>query len=132
MKSKLMSFSGLMRRSALAVPLATALLAVSGCAQVQHPPKAPAAVDDSAITSLIQTSFNDNQALKSACIRVESLYGVVLLSGITQNAQQKQKAQMLAERVTGVKAVHNDLVIASEYTTLPTEPNCRKASSFRI
>lgn len=118
--------------SSKAVIKAGILLALSGCAIVQNPPTTSASVDDLAIESLIQVRFGDSQELTAACIQVDSLYGVVLLSGVAQSAQQKLRAQMLAEQVTGVRAVHNELVVASEHNALPTSPNCRMTSSFGI
>jgi len=103
------------RTGTFAVGLACATLINSGCAinnprsgaANDHQQVAVTNIDDHAITMTIQANFTQNSVLAKANITVESLYGVVLLSGLVQSQLEKTTAQNLAENVDGVKAVHN-------------------------
>ncbi len=103
------------RTGTFAVSLACVTLINSGCAV--HNPHSVAAtpnqhvevtqVDDHLITMTIHAHFTQNSVLAKTNITVESLYGVVLLSGLVKSQLEKTTAQNLAENVDGVKAVHN-------------------------
>jgi osmotically-inducible protein OsmY len=103
------------RTGAVAVSLAVLTLLNAGCAVNshqpvavnRHQPVAVAHVDDHAITMTIQVNFSQNNLLAQSNITVESLYGVVLLSGMVKTQVEKTTAQNIAENVDGVKTVHN-------------------------
>lgn len=105
------------RTGTFAVSLAFIALINSGCAVNSdqavalnpHQPGAVRQVDDHVITMTIQKHFSQNSVLAKSNITVESLYGVVLLSGMVKTQLEQTTAQTLAEHVEGVKAVHNAL-----------------------
>ena len=107
------------RTGVVAVILAFITLINAGCAVnshqsvavSHHQPVAVIHVDDHAITMTIQVNFSQNNLLSQSNITVESLYGVVLLSGMVKTEVEKTTAQTLAENVDGVKAVHNAIEI---------------------
>lgn len=64
-------------------------------------------VSDAEIETRLQDIFQEIESLESVEIDVTS--GVVTLSGITANADAAARAETLAERVTGVVAVENEI-----------------------
>lgn len=68
-------------------------------------------IDDAAITSSIKTRFFDNKQVDASSIRVETLNGVVQLSGFAKNAMEKSTAESIASDVKGVKSVRNEIAV---------------------
>ena len=74
-----------MRASIIAVVVVLTQLTTTGCAVMHHQQTAPATqISDRAIASAIKTRHAERQDLSLTCITVESLYGVVLLSGFVK------------------------------------------------
>jgi len=91
-------------------------VAGSGCAVMSAQPAATqraaaTPIDDRAITAAIMSRQAESSDLMSDGIVVETLYGVVLLTGVAESERQRAAAQRIAEQVAGVKAVHNKIVI---------------------
>lgn len=103
-----------MRANYLRFSVAVAVLVISGCAASPGKHTNHIQIDDKVITSSIHKRHAESTVLKQSHIIVETLYGVVLLTGETQTYQQKMTAQRLAEQVEGVKAVHNQIRTDSE------------------
>lgn len=99
-----------MRESVIAVGMAFVVLTATGCAITPGPETASADVEDKAITSAIKARHAERDVALTG-ISVETLYGVVLLSGFANSPQEKMAAQNLAGQVDGVKAVHNEILI---------------------
>src|SRR5690606_11541030 len=104
----------------------------SGCAVKRDQETAGVYVDDKIITSMITARHAQSQEVATSCITVETLYGVVLLSGYAKSPQEKITAQHIAGQVDGVKAIHNEIVIQPDHTGPHTVPSCRATSGFRI
>ena len=68
-------------------------------------------LDDSVITTKVKTALIGNPVTKARQINVETLKGVVQLSGFVDNADEKAEAGRVAAQVSGVNDVHNDLAI---------------------
>lgn len=66
-------------------------------------------VSDSAITSKVKLAVLRAKDLRSADVHVETIAGVVRLSGEVDNAKQAARVAQLAGRVKGVKKVENKL-----------------------
>ena len=94
-----------------AAMLAIALLIASGCAVTRGQETVGAYIDDSTITTQIKARFVDNTQVSAAAISVETLKGVVLLSGFAKNATEKTTAEKIARGVNGVKSVKNEISI---------------------
>ena len=94
-----------------AAMLAIALLTASGCAVTRGQETVGAYIDDSTITTQIKARFVDNTQVSAAAISVETLKGVVLLSGFAKNATEKTTAEKIARGVNGVKSVKNEISI---------------------
>ena len=99
-------------RSTIAATLAICALAVtSGCAVHRGQESVGGYIDDAAITTSVKARFIDNNDVDAASIKVETLNGVVMLSGFAKNAEEKATAERIARGVDHVKSVKNELTI---------------------
>ena len=73
--------------------------------------KAGVAIDDTAITSEVKAAIFAEPGLKTLQISVDTVKGVVTLSGSVDSLQSSDRAKTLAAAVTGVKEVENRLVL---------------------
>ena len=102
--------SNLLISTMTAVVLATA---ATGCAVTRHQETTGAYVDDSVVTTRVKTKFAEDKDVSAMAIHVETLNGVVQLSGNAKSMEEKQRAGELARSVKGVVDVHNDIIVAS-------------------
>ena len=93
-----------------ALALAAALTA-SGCAVSRGQQTMGGYVDDSAITAQVKSGFVSNKEVAAASIKVETLGGVIMLSGFAKNETEKASAETVAKNVKGVKSVENKIVV---------------------
>lgn len=68
-------------------------------------------IDDSVLTAKVKAALIGNPTTKARQINVETLRGVVQLSGFVDSAKEKDEATEVAKSVTGVKDVHNELEV---------------------
>lgn len=94
-----------------AVIAAVALLTVSGCAVSRDQETVGAYVDDAGITTQVKARLLDNKDVAGTSISVETLNGVVMLSGFAKSANEKATAESIARQVNGVKSVKNQIVV---------------------
>lgn len=87
-------------------------------------------VEDKVITSMIKARHAESNAVAATTISVETLYGVVLLSGFATSLQEKVTATNLAMQVDGVKAVHDEIVIQPEATDREAAAPSRTTTPF--
>ncbi len=92
---------------------ATALALGSGCAVVRDQQSVGSYVDDATITSRVKTKFAEDSTVSAMAIGVETLQGVVQLSGFAKTADERSMAERLARGVAGVQSVKNDIVVRS-------------------
>ncbi len=100
-----------MRTTLAAIVSAVALLTVTGCAVTRDQQTVGAYIDDTTITTQIKSRFFEDKAVAGSSISVETLNGVVLLSGFAKNTTEKTTAESIARKVNGVKSVRNEIVI---------------------
>ena len=72
--------------------------------------KAGVALDDAAITAAVKAAIFAEPGLKSLQISVDTVNGVVTLTGSVDTMANSNRAKNLAEGVSGVKEVKNHLV----------------------
>lgn len=75
--------------------------------------KAVQAVDDTAITAAVKAGILAEPGLKVLQIGVDTVNGIVTLSGSVEEADSVKKAAQIASGVQGVKSVDNRLVVNS-------------------
>jgi osmotically-inducible protein OsmY len=73
--------------------------------------KAAIAVDDASITAMVKTAVLAEPGLKSLQIGVDTVNGVVTLSGTVDTPEMKDRATNVAQGVNGVQAVIDNLAI---------------------
>jgi hyperosmotically inducible protein len=66
---------------------------------------------DSAITAKIKSKYLVEKNLSSFKISVETKDNTVILSGFVDTAEQKARAEKIAQSVEGVKSVNNALIV---------------------
>jgi len=96
----------------LVAAAAAATLALGpGCAVVRDQQTIGSYVDDTTITTRVKAKFAEDQTVSAMAIGVETLKGVVQLSGFAKSADERAMAERLARGVPGVVAVKNDIAI---------------------
>ena len=91
----------------LAAIVATAGLL--GCASTRTTESTGQYFDDTAITAKVKTAIYEQPGLKSAEINVETVKGVVHLSGFVSSQERVKVAIATARNVKGVMSVKNDM-----------------------
>lgn len=87
------------------------LLSLASCAMFEGRETAGQYVDDATITSKVKSAFVADKKVKAMEINVETMQGVVQLSGFVDTPAADARAVQLANNVTGVKSVKDDIII---------------------
>jgi osmotically-inducible protein OsmY len=82
---------------------------IAGCAGGAKHESTGEYLDDSVLTTKVQTSILGDSRLKLMQINVETYKGIVQLSGFVDSASASARAAELARTVKGVKSVNNSL-----------------------
>jgi len=103
----------LYRGLAVLVPVLTLTMVggvATGCSTNQS---ATEQIDDASITASVKAKFATDDDVKAHNIDVDTVNGVVTLTGIVNSAAEKAEAARLAADVDGVRRVTNNLQIKS-------------------
>jgi hyperosmotically inducible protein len=92
---------------ALLLPV-LAFTLITGCA-TNRPPDAQ--LDDAAITASVKSKFATDPDVSMLNIDVDTVNGIVTLTGMVDSATEKAKAGQLAAGTDGVRRVTNNLQI---------------------
>jgi hyperosmotically inducible periplasmic protein len=90
---------------------AVALVAGTGCSVMRDQQSVGSYVDDTTVTTRVKAKFAEDPVVSAMAISVETLKGVVQLSGFAKSALEKADAERLARAVFGVQSVKNDIVV---------------------
>ncbi|MFI5337421.1 MAG: BON domain-containing protein [Opitutales bacterium] len=82
-----------------------------GCASTRTSDSTGEYVDDTVITTKVKSALLGDDVVKSFEISVETVKGVVQLSGFVNTSAQKAAADKDASAVHGVKEIHNNLIV---------------------
>jgi hyperosmotically inducible periplasmic protein len=94
---------------------AFALVALlASCAMFEGRETAGQYVDDTTITTKVKAEILGDPSLKVLQINVETMQGVVQLSGFVDSRQSENKAVDIAQRVSGVRSVKDNLVVPTK------------------
>jgi osmotically-inducible protein OsmY len=107
----LWSFIMQIKTTLVAAMMAVALLTTAGCAVTRGQETVGAYVDDSGITTLIKARMAESKLVSATSISVETLNGVVMLSGFAKSATEKSAAENIARGVNNVKSVKNEIAV---------------------
>lgn len=94
----------------LSLPLGT-ITGLTGCAGDQYNRSTGEYIDDKGISTRVKGALNDNPEYKFNDVNVTSFKGTVQLSGFVSSTDQKKKAGEIAEHVSGVHGVENNITI---------------------
>ncbi|MFY9511718.1 MAG: BON domain-containing protein [Rubrivivax sp.] len=101
-------------RYALAALLAASTLAaLGGCAVARDQQTVGSYVDDTTLTTRIKAKFAADKTVSAMSINVETLKGVVQLSGFAKTGEERATAERLARDTSGVVGVRNDILVRS-------------------
>ena len=99
-------------KSFLATSVALACVGfIVGCASTPTSESTGQYVDDAVITTRVKSALLGDDAVKSFAVGVETMKGVVQLSGFVNSSAQKSAAGRDAAAVPGVKSVKNNLIV---------------------
>lgn len=87
------------------------ILSLASCAMFSGRETAGEYVDDTVITSKVKSAFISDPVVKAMQVNVETMKGVVQLSGFVDSKTAEDRAVELAQGVNGVKAVRNDIIV---------------------
>ena len=97
---------------ALAFAALTGLTLIgTGCSVIRGQETAGSYVDDSATTAAIKAKFVEDKVVSASSINVETLNGVVQLSGFARSAAEKSQAEQIARSSRNVRSVRNDIIV---------------------
>lgn len=82
-----------------------------GCAVTREQSTVGQYVDDTTITTRVKAKFAEDKTVSAMSIGVETLRGVVQLSGFAKSESERVQAGELARTTPGVTAVRNDIVL---------------------
>ncbi|MDP1532051.1 MAG: BON domain-containing protein [Rubrivivax sp.] len=91
--------------------LTASLLTMGGCTVMRGQSTVGQAVDDSAITTQVKARFAESPVVSALAISVQTVHGVVQLSGFAKNASERTTAESIARQVPNVKSVKNDIIV---------------------
>jgi hyperosmotically inducible periplasmic protein len=97
----------------IAAMSAVTLIAGAGCAVTRGQETVGAYVDDTALTTRVKAKFAEDKTVSAMAISVETLKGVVQLSGFAKSSEEKAMAERLARSTSGVTGVRNDIIVRS-------------------
>ncbi|HYM47590.1 MAG TPA: BON domain-containing protein [Burkholderiaceae bacterium] len=100
-----------MKNVLVAAMVALAAIYGSGCSVTSGQGTMGDVVDDSTITTRVKARFAEDKTVAATRISVETLKGVVQLSGFAVSEAERQRAAQIAAAVPGVKQVQNAIAV---------------------
>ncbi len=101
-----------MKHTAISLALAGLLaFTAAGCAVPRDQSTVGEYLDDSVITTRVKTRFAEDKQVSAMSISVETLRGVVQLSGFAKNSTERNRAGEIARSTSGVAGVTNNIVV---------------------
>lgn len=101
----------MLKTIALASALALGAVTLTGCAVARDQQTVGSYIDDTTITTQVKARFAEDPAVSAMSIKVETLKGVVQLSGFAKNSTERSQAETIASNVKGVTRVTNDIIV---------------------
>ncbi|MBI5721171.1 MAG: BON domain-containing protein [Burkholderiales bacterium] len=107
-----MNIRSLQPRLILVAAMSVATVAVgAGCAVARDQQSVGSYVDDATLTARVKSKFAADKTVGAMSITVETMRGVVQLSGFAKSPEEKAAAENLARSTSGVRDVLNDIVV---------------------
>ncbi|MBX3599110.1 MAG: BON domain-containing protein [Rubrivivax sp.] len=102
-------------KTSLATTLLAAALAVAvlpACTVARDQQTVGSYIDDTTLTTRVKARFAEDPQVSAMAISVETMKGVVQLSGFAKSAEERAAAERIAKGVPGVAAVRNDIMVS--------------------
>jgi len=96
------------RHFVLSMALIVSLACMTGCGKT-----VAQKIDDAGVTTRVKTALLNDPEIKAQTINVDTVQGVVTLSGTVRSPQEREKAVTVARRAPGVADVKSALEIAN-------------------
>jgi hyperosmotically inducible protein len=112
------------------VAVAAVLAAFPGVAAAQGTRDTGTIVNDAWITTQVYARFFMDSDIKGRNIKVETVSGVVTLSGNVQSSAERNQAVAKAKAVEGVKQVVDKLALAPAEKAIPSSPREKSPESI--
>ena len=100
-----------LRALAFAALSGTTIVTATGCAVARDQQTVGSYIDDTTITTQVKARFAEDPIVSAMSIKVETLKGVVQLSGFAKTSTEREKAATIAANVNGVARVVNDIMV---------------------
>ncbi len=101
----------MIKHIALASAIAVSAIYMTGCAVARDQQTVGSYIDDTTITTQVKARFAEDPIVSAMSIKVETLKGVVQLSGFAKNSAERDQAATIAANVKGVTRVTNDIIV---------------------
>ena len=95
----------------IVLPLLVLLVLLSGCISTSSPVGMEEKYHDVSLTTKVYEAILDEPSLRPFDINVRTQKGIVELSGYVNSRDDMDKAIEVARRVSGIKAIKNDMQI---------------------
>ena len=89
----------------------TAVLGTTACSVARDQQTVGSYVDDAGITSAVKAKMAEDKSVSATAISVETLKGVVQLSGFAKSDAEKARAGEIARTTKHVREVRNSIVV---------------------
>jgi len=107
----------------LSVPTLVTILALgsgvatfTGCAGSATRESTGEYIDDAGLTTKVKAAFVKDPMVKAMDVKVDTFKGTVQLSGFVETAEPKSRAEQLAQSVSGVTNVKNNITVKNRTT----------------
>ena len=99
------------RAIAFSAVAATTVLMATGCSVARDQQTVGSYVDDTTITTAVKAKMAEDKSVSATAISVETLQGVVQLSGFAKSDSEKARAGEIARTTKNVREVRNSIVV---------------------
>ena len=89
----------------------TAVLGTTACSVARDQQTVGSYVDDAGITTAVKAKMAEDKSVSAIAISVETLKGVVQLSGFAKSDAEKARAGEIARTTKHVREVRNSIVV---------------------
>jgi hyperosmotically inducible protein len=95
----------------LATVMAVSVIALSGCVVPVTPNTPPTSMDDANMTMLVKTALMNEAVFRVNQIRVDTIGGVVTLTGVVQTRLEADRVVEMTKTIKGVREIRDGLEI---------------------
>ena len=99
------------RALAFAAVAGMTIVTATGCSVARNQQTAGSYIDDAGITTAVKAKMAEDKSVSATAISVETLKGVVQLSGFAKSEAEKARAGEIARTTKNVREVRNSIVV---------------------